>query len=641
MLTVQLDDIWAEAGAINVRADVLQGAATGLADAPRDASVTITNNTPAFLEVGDITIPESIGGLYFNGVEVTSIADINDLNDPDDDVTAGTVAIVIPVGNTADPIISIRTNAPDNIPADESYPVPAITVVGDVDNLSGTVVIENFAGPGADIIFRGAVRAENLTVVASGSVFIDGVTSYSVGGEPYSQWRPVTTITEAAKAETADSGTAVTAILGTTPNAVNLYGDKVFINAQYLNINGILQSGKSDYVVDIGAAANNEIQQIKSSKKVGRLNLKSVSTADFTVRFDTATNQIEVEEVRVGGGNIEIEARVLNTGNGEIRLLGGYGHVAVNNTTPYDVVLQRIDVSQRGAGILKITDLAKQVQGTSQETVYLKTENGVQITQLNGPDSRDDVTVPGSDTETYTPANDWRYGWSVGQEKYVRRYKLVASSAWAGIDALSKDPETETWDTVENVGTPVLMDEGPYYFLGAGDDYTYAYTNQQLASTTYVADSWTESEWYGTKTYYQEIVNETREVDISTHSIKANRPITIKFIGYDEGGVTVNSSKGHVVVDGPILNPTGVTTITASQGQIKQQGDDAVIGGRRIDLVAAAGIGLGDALTVNLADVTNASLAGARPRRAMCISPSSPATCRWTRSRPQRVTMSR
>ena len=120
------------------------------------------------------------------------------------------------------------------------------------EQVGGDVVIQNLAGSGADIIFRGAVRAENLTVVASGSVFIDGVTSYSLGGESYSQWHSVTDITELNFGENASSDAAISAVLAVIPQTVNLYGDKVFINAQYLNVNGILQSGKSNYVVNIG-----------------------------------------------------------------------------------------------------------------------------------------------------------------------------------------------------------------------------------------------------------------------------------------------------------------------------------------------------------------------------------------------------
>src|SRR5690606_34502878 len=55
--TIYVDPIWAQAGVIDIRADILNG--SGIIDAPGDASVTIVNNTPAFLVLMGITIPES------------------------------------------------------------------------------------------------------------------------------------------------------------------------------------------------------------------------------------------------------------------------------------------------------------------------------------------------------------------------------------------------------------------------------------------------------------------------------------------------------------------------------------------------------------------------------------------------------
>ena len=56
----------------------LQG--SGTFDAPSNASVTIINHTPVSLKISGITIPETNGGLYLNGVAVTTNAVINDSN---------------------------------------------------------------------------------------------------------------------------------------------------------------------------------------------------------------------------------------------------------------------------------------------------------------------------------------------------------------------------------------------------------------------------------------------------------------------------------------------------------------------------------------------------------------------------------
>ena len=66
-LTVKLDPIFAEAGYIHVQADILQG--SGKLDAPGNVSVTIDNQTEAFLDIGGVYIPENNGGVFLNGFE--------------------------------------------------------------------------------------------------------------------------------------------------------------------------------------------------------------------------------------------------------------------------------------------------------------------------------------------------------------------------------------------------------------------------------------------------------------------------------------------------------------------------------------------------------------------------------------------
>ena len=68
----------------------------------------------------------------------------------------------------------------------------------------------------------------------------------------------------------------------------------------YLNINGIMQSGKADYLLTLGADTINEIAAISPWQK-GLVVLQTASTDDFIVRFDTVTRRIVVDEMRVSG----------------------------------------------------------------------------------------------------------------------------------------------------------------------------------------------------------------------------------------------------------------------------------------------------------------------------------------------------
>ena len=60
---------------------------------------------------------------------------------------------------------------------------------------------------------------------------------------------------------------------------------------------------------------------------------------------------------------MELVGEILNTGGGQINVLGGYGNIQVNNNTPFDINVKRLDVSERGAGTLIIKDKAKGSRG--------------------------------------------------------------------------------------------------------------------------------------------------------------------------------------------------------------------------------------------------------------------------------------
>ncbi|MBY0398635.1 MAG: hypothetical protein K2X91_19490, partial [Thermoleophilia bacterium] len=264
VLTVVVDPIWAEAGEIRVRADQVQGG--GRWDAPGDASVSIINNTPAFLELLGITIPESNGGLFVNGVLVTANGPINASNAAnavednrinvagvDPRVVAGVAAFAaITPDQASNPPSILVDNALDvKSPAVTrnglyTYPWPDITVAAapagqGIRNVRGGVTLRTIStAAGADkgdIVIRGPVLAANLTVIAGGDVFIQGETERNVEGDPYSIWGPVTSGTYGAGDATAfgvrgASPTEVAATLRQSPRLpFSLFGDRVTIQA--------------------------------------------------------------------------------------------------------------------------------------------------------------------------------------------------------------------------------------------------------------------------------------------------------------------------------------------------------------------------------------------------------------------------
>ena len=292
----------------------------------------------------------------------------------------------------------------------------------------------------------------------------------------------------------------------------------------------------------------------------------------------------------------------MNTGKGEIRVLGGYADVRGEQQhalRPGDQPPGCLPEGGRHPG-----DLDKAKGRRRQSHCHHLPQSGSGVIRTVDDGSGPEVTTLGS-TDTYTPDDGWRYGWSVGMETFQRRYAHVRKSSWLEIDALAADPDTIEWGEYEvsSYDTPEKMPDGPYYFKAPAvvDPYTYSSTEHILENgEPEIYDRKVTSSWYGKETIHTWWVEEDKVQTIHTHTIEADRPIAVTFIGYDEGGVTIDSDS-DVVVKGPIMNPSGTTTIV-SGGSIEQGGDAAYVGGRRIVLTAATGIGAETPIVTNLAD---------------------------------------
>ena len=166
----------AEAGSIDVRADSITG--NGTLDAPGDASVTITNQTPAFIVIEDIIIPENTGGVFLNG-DVYGAAS-----------TSPAPSIV--VENTLD-----VTQASVTEGGTVTYAWPGIKVLGEIANASGSLTLKAYSLGAGSITIDGTVNVLDQYIFAgtSGSVVINvpgNGTSYPVAGSAYSRLSTLT-----------------------------------------------------------------------------------------------------------------------------------------------------------------------------------------------------------------------------------------------------------------------------------------------------------------------------------------------------------------------------------------------------------------------------------------------------------------
>ncbi len=654
VLTIHVDPILASAGYIDIRADVLQG--QGTLDAPGNVTVSIVNKTVAFLDIGGIYIPENNGGVFFNGFQneisrINSdetdpaavrallngvIADQNQANANDDnsDDQRGGEPVLVPgtvnldITRTYDTAAKNTVLVKNTLNADlVGVPWPGITVSGDIDAITASVTLDNSVGSG-DITITADIHSAALNVITGGMVIIDlpPGSVLNTGGDPYDAWKQITDPDGMGEASDTDRD----AELAKAPTS-GIYASLISINAEYVNLNGLIQSGSSDYVLNIGAATIAEIDQIKkdiASGKIqgGRVLLETVNYNEFKAYWDSDLGKIVIQEFRTPVGSITITGKLMNTGNGQIKALGAYVNVTVNNASDYDLLIRRIDVTERGLGTIILNDKSKRDDGGYTQTWYQTRLDGtvdVRVVDFKPADPNEGPLVVGNKpvatkkmvetggvtsinvagqhdgtwdyVATYNPQQGWRYGWSVATKTLESVTTTYGTSAWIGIDALARDPDNVVDTKYKLLEEPTLVPGSDYFYKSnVSDAYTHNSVTVVLSKTEpKLIDKWETSTWYGKTTYYQKYLVEQRLQETATNSIEADRPVQISFIGYEEATVKINSTgAGKVIIDNGIYNDTGLTQIV-SNTTIEARNDNSVVQGVRITLDGNLGVGTG------------------------------------------------
>ncbi|MCP5145111.1 MAG: leukotoxin LktA family filamentous adhesin [Gammaproteobacteria bacterium] len=609
----------AQLGNIYIRGDRLQG--NGQLDAPGDAEIRVTNNSPYFLRLQDLEIPTDAGGaIYFNSVEVEDNARINAINGSG----AAAFTLTTAEGQSAgEPAIIVQSNFNplDNfwltqVPADVPALAPEIIVDGALSNVRGLVRVVSEAGT-IRLTGNASIRANRVEVAANNGDFIQSYSDgfYNTGGSVLSmtQVNGLDTITYTA--ETAGSGIVA--------------NGSVLLAARYLNINGIVQSGVPEWGVLIPANATVTIGNGSGSfaQAVQDYNAKSpaqqaVAGAEFYdvvgpttaglsgntqgewvnvgVRFNARENRLELTGVQVQGGYIELFGQIFNTndpgnaasGAGRLRVMDGYGQVKVDNQTSMPLWLNTLDT---GRGV-----------------------NGeINITNISGLDAQGNPVVttthyeraPGAARTGYSfsPQTNLRYSMTVGADSRTDQFYRYWSTSFFGIAQLSTIPNLADY-RLSSSTTNDPLSRGEFLGVLTNSPTTHTNTRTETVGANSVLTpgrSWMECNWWSlcvTQTYYQEFAITSSSKQIKTTSVKADYPIAIEYIGFDQGAVDIHSA-GDIIVGGSINNRNGDTALVSTAGSILQAGDLPIVNGNNTSLEAALGIGnSGQALQVNTAD---------------------------------------
>jgi hypothetical protein len=588
---IVLDDIEASSGNIEVTAGTLTG--SGNLYANNDTAVVVENASPYYLRVGDVTIPTSQGGMvYFNELPVTSNADIESVYDflyafGQINVTPGFKTIGTDAGET-EPAISIRSTFNPAFPAQEEFrgiTAPDIEIVGSIINRLGSVTIHNLKG---SVLIKGevgetAVAGKSIDISAGRDFVLATDSFYNTAGEPYG-----------------------------LQNVPTVAGNNIFLTARYLNLNGIVQSGRADRSVTLGADLNDDIAAFKADADAGRYLVLATDNGKeqgIEVRYDRETDTIVVDSVAVEGGFMLLTGgQIMNTNSAAVlKAVDGYGHVSITNSTGYAIAVNDIDTGGEGIeGVIRIVDTAGVYNASGNfipgvepvVTTYTRVGNTINKTVTRGATLISSTDSSGRTLANgFTPTANQRYVYVTGQKQLRQIYREYITSSFWGIDWLSPDPGQQpdnVWTI--NVGTPQPTGTGTFVEWVASD--THLVTTpvsvtlkdeQYLYGYTYTT---TTGWWiFSTTEHHNVLVYAQGAVTYSNNSVNADYPIDIVFTGYDTGAITINSAT-DVIVGGSLTNGAGTTAIT-SGGTITST-EYGLVQGRDIDLAGAKGIGSPD-----------------------------------------------
>lgn len=648
---IDLPDIRASEGSIYLRADTVQGASTGTLDAPGNALILVHVYSDAYVNTGSMEIPWNEGGrIVFNDVTVKTPQEIQNLANPkgapiDYTMISGTDA--------GEPKIEVVT-----------YGNGSIEVGGPITNMGGTVLINSNFG---DLDVQADISAKTIRLSA-GRDFTQGYTPglRNVSGDPRSiydnyfqqvdddarAWitsgftvtgRSGGDLTVPFSTTTLDIGNVAAFELGARPTAIRA-GRNVYITADKLNINGLIQAGVGSYEIDIAAGLMDDIAGFStttptvlfdpSEPVTPNVTRNANVTSDVWVKYDPTmlndkgeqTGAIVIDPMVVQGGRVEITGQILSTGGGKIESLDGYGSITVNNDTSLPVVLGRVDTGDPGAneqgieGVVRITDTdpAKAVNGAARVTeftriggtLYVKDNSSTFDTETltygdpTDPNSVSVTRVIPTTLVSSSSVSDGREGsyqptlnrdFVVLQSEVVTQvveYSQKTSYFWfklgESISSKVYDPKVTPLDPTVAFGADgnYVASENTSINGGVYDyGFTGSLTSQNTKKGTVKTD---DRRILGIGDVYKSWNETVTSNVLYTHRLKADYPIEIVFSGSDTGGLNI-TSKGDVIFTDTVSNVVGDSKITSSAGSVLTAGSEVTATLANLDVSAVNG----------------------------------------------------
>ncbi|MFM1856240.1 MAG: hypothetical protein RLZ83_1549, partial [Pseudomonadota bacterium] len=366
-------------------------------------------------------------------------------------------------------------------------------VRGRIENADGDLYLTNKEG---SINVTGELRARSVKLSAAGDFNLATDDWYHSGADPtqylafndlfgtplagppvnpnYSPWT--------LRFGTGDSAeTRIAALLASIES--NGLSSQVFaqgeinINARYLNVNGLIQSGVDaiDLTIteDFRPTASGNFTDAQGNLLPGIV-FGAGGFESVDGYFDADRGLILLDPIKPTAGVVNLTGQIVSTGAGRIRVASGYAAVNIVNRSEFKLAVDAIDASEDRVGRISITDSGTLRRenftvhgGVVDRQVYqgvLTTEDGLSTLVYN---EVTDQAQLGLDAATaglsYQPVEDRYYLWTAGQAKTRTTVKIYEERSFNLIgwdwDWLSPDTEAKYTDTKFTDGAPLRESE--------------------------------------------------------------------------------------------------------------------------------------------------------------------------------------
>lgn len=573
---VTIEDTVSQLGDIYLEGDAITG--SGHLTAHGDATVTVTNNSPNNLVVGDIKVigKESNGQigqggtLFLNGNAMKGTEKLGNLmlksRHQTDDPT-------VTITSAFNPNSYLTSVDGVNIPA---YSAPNLTLGKGktIYNTRGKVTVTSDYG---DVYNDGSIVAGSVELTAKNGDFIQSYSNRiaNIGGDPFVEDKD-------------HGGFKKNEALGSGI----LANGNIFISARYVNINAKIQSGVANWALDIPETptfcykgTDGKLISItaEEAKTIGKDHTIYVANATGNMAenltYDVDTGRLVLGQTEVHGGKVSIVGTVINTTNdtskARIEALDGYGSMTIDNKSKLDLELKGLSTGEGVEGVIEITDLDPKKGTPSRKTTYTRKDGSVHMLVQQYQNGSWTSGTENNFDGTYKPSADQHYVFQTGTDKSTTNtYEYHGDKFdWWGIE--NKTPTRDELIAMGAKLTNTVTGEekalingtfisGSTNTIGNGQMKEWDVLNKSDVIDYSIK---TKRRWYTiglTKKYDMKMVIRDYETHIKQYETGASNAIGIGFGGDENGGnikINQNGGAGNVSIAGTISNVGGTTAI--------------------------------------------------------------------------------